>query len=387
MVMISIFENKLRSELICPYCMRVFPLKEFYFCTKCGENFAKIRFGKMICGVQNCEGGVNPEFIVKCPFTKSESESICGEDIPQAVLDAPYFSFSIVGVPSSGKSNFITVMLKELENISSSGLQLAVSPINTKASDIQNENSRIIFKDHKRLPPTDKTQPPPQIWQLKNRQRMEKDFCPTYTFTIFDGAGEHSIGRANESVTRYISTSEAIIITIDPLTLDNVRGKIDSKVLNNSQAYEGASATKALQFITDELLRKSLKIGSGVRLDIPVAVVLTKFDVILDEKNESFGRYLGKDAKSRIKKTKIEDGKVNISEMQSVSKDIRDFLLKLEEGNFVYTVEGNFKNMMFFGVSSYGKPPIDSDTLDGDITPQGVLDPILWLLHLKKFID
>jgi hypothetical protein len=116
-------------------------------------------------------------------------------------------------------------------------------------------------------------------------------------------------------------------------------------------------------------------------LTIPVAVVLTKFDTLINHK--SFGsQALIKDGSLNIR-----DGKVDTTEIEQVDAEIRHFLEEIGEGTFISTLESHFKEFYFFGVSSYGKPPKDANTLVDNIRPHRVLDPILWLFKKAKFVD
>ena len=41
----------------------------------------------------------------------------------------------------------------------------------------------------------------------------------------------------------------------------------------------------------------------------------------------------------------------------------------------------------FFGVSSYGEPPETQGSVNENIKPHRILDPVLWLFKEEKFID
>ena len=114
-----------------------------------------------------------------------------------------------------------------------------------------------------------------------------------------------------------------------------------------------------------------------------MAVVLTKFDVILNI--PEFSSLLG----NHIKKPSVEirGGKVNANELREISNQVQYFFLdeKVNESQFVSKIESNFTDFMFFGVSSYGTPPIDEHIIN-KIEAHRILDPIVWLFLQKKFI-
>ncbi len=203
------------AKFTCPYCIRSYNLKKaLYVCPDCGETATPDSFEKepIKCKKTGCGGLATQR---KCP--------LCGENLPRIALQTPNLPFSIIGVSNSGKTNYITVMLNEMGR--APGLRLALGHQNASTLDHQNENYKRIYEDH--VPPesTAGGASIPQIWYIKNLLKKRGNNVPTYTFTIFDGAGEdheHSLDPSSP-VCRYIQTSKAIIITLDPLILPTIR--------------------------------------------------------------------------------------------------------------------------------------------------------------------
>ena len=227
----------------------------------------------------------------------------------------------------------------------------------------------------------------PQIWYIKNLQKKRGSEVPTYTFTIFDGAGEDHENNLDPSSTvcRYINASKAIILAIDPLVLSKIRrgGVVDHDVMVNSLGgYEGE--TKNAEDVINSVA-SYIKAARGIKatkvLDIPVAVVLTKFDTILNHKA------FGPQALIRNKSLTVRNGRVDTTEISQVDEEIRNWLYEIGEGAFIDALDSHFKEYYFFGVSSYGNPPKNAYTLSDEIAPHRVLDPILWLFKKAKFID
>lgn len=116
-------------------------------------------------------------------------------------------------------------------------------------------------------------------------------------------------------------------------------------------------------------------------LDIPVAVVLTKFDTIINH------RAFGPQALIKSSSLTVRNGMVDMAEIQQVDSEIRNWLEQIGESAFIDALDSHFKEYYFFGVSSYGAPPKDAYTLPDEFKPHRVLDPILWLFKRAKFID
>ena len=276
-------------------------------------------------------------------------------------------------------------MLHELGK--SSGLRLALGHQTKETLDHQNENYHRIYEEHTRPESTQSGENMPQIWYIKNLQKKRGNEVPTYTFTIFDGAGEDHENNLDPSSTvcRYINASKAIILAIDPLVLSKIRrgGVVDHDVMVNSLGgYEGE--TKNAEDVINSVA-SYIKAARGIKatkvLDIPVAVVLTKFDTILNHKA------FGPQALIRNKSLTVRNGRVDTTEISQVDEEIRNWLYEIGEGAFIDALDSHFKEYYFFGVSSYGNPPKNAYTLSDEIAPHRVLDPILWLFKKAKFID
>jgi len=363
------------AKFVCPYCMQTYSLKNvLYVCPSCGETATPASFEKepIKCKKTGCGGLATQR---KCPK--------CGADIPRTALQTPNLPFSIIGVSNSGKTNYITVMLHELGR--ASGLRLALGHQNTATLDHQNENYKRIYEDH--MPPDSTVggEKMPQIWYIKNLQKKKGNNVPTYTFTIFDGAGEdheHSLDPAS-TVCLYIQASKAIIITLDPLILDAIRkgGIVDPNVMRNSMAGSEGEHKNAVDVVNS--LANYIKTARGIDvnkiLKIPVAVVLTKFDTI--KKTFNSNELITSPSMN------VRDGKISMEEIQQVDEEIRNWLEKIGESAFIDALASHFKEFYFFGVSSYGEPPENVAKLSERIKPHRVLDPILWLFKRAKFVD
>jgi len=363
------------AKFTCPYCMVSYPLKKaLYVCPDCGETTVPDTFEKepIKCKKSGCGGLATQR---KCPN--------CGQNLPRIALQTPNLPFSIIGVSNSGKTNYITVMLHEMGR--APGLRLALGHQNTATLDHQNENYKRIYEDH--VPPdsTAGGESMPQIWYIKNLLKKRGNNVPTYTFTIFDGAGEdheHSLDPSSP-VCRYIKASKAIIITLDPLILENIRkgGIVDENDMRNSLAGSENVHKNAVAIVNSlaDYIKTARGMDTRKLVKIPVAVVLTKFDTVKNSFSEN--------DVVRSSSMNVRDGKISMGEIQQVDEEIRNWLEKISERSFIDALESHFKEFHFFGVSSYGEPPTNVAQLSEKINPHRVLDPILWLFKKAKFVD
>lgn len=379
------YDEHLAEQFTCPYCISTYPKsKILYVCDKCNQTVVpgKFELGIPKCKSQSPNTCYGRATVRRCPY--------CSKDLQGAMLDCPNLPFSIVGVTSSGKTNYITVMLQELPR--SSGLELTLAPLTKETQNHQQENYTTIYEGHTPPKATEAIEKSDdmlaQIWSIKNSQRRNKILkrVPTYTFTIFDGAGENHRQNLtpNDPVCRYIAASEAVILMIDPLTIPAVRkGMVDATVLQNSLGGHKGKNENIEEILASlaNYIKSAKGIGMGKMLNIPVAVVLSKFDVILE--NSSFANALVKNRDSLV----VQNGVFSFEEIQQISEEIRNWFEEIGETTLLNALDANFTHYRFFGVSSYGAPPLGNNTLPNEIKPHRVLDPILWLFKLNNFID
>lgn len=364
------------AKFTCPNCIASYDKKKILFvCPSCNEVASRMVYEsrKVKCMQEGCGGYATLRI---CP--------LCGFVIPQTVLDTDNLPFSIVGVATSGKTNYITVMLHELQRIS--GIRLALAHQTHETHEHQYENYKRIYEQH--IPPeaTASGNAKAQIWSIKNLDRRSKNSVKTYTFTIFDGAGEdHENMDSTTNLVNYIKASEAILLTVDPLILSSIKNgsAVDPDVRRMSlggEVHAGGDAISVINRVADYI-----KTARGIRvdrkLDIPVAVILTKFDTLLD--HPSFGPQ----ALVRSGSLNIRHGKVDLDATRQINDEIRHWLMAIGEMAFINALEANFREFYFFAVSSYGAPPTMDGKIPEKISPHRVLDPLLWLFKRARFLD
>ena len=366
------------AKFTCPFCINEYKLSKVeYRCPDCGTKSEPKSAEREPIQCKNYKCG-KLATLRTCPS--------CRAEIPKTVLETSNLPFSIVGVSNSGKTNYITVMLEELRI--QAGLGLALVAQNKETSSHQTANRDLIYRQH--VPPaaTEAGARFPQIWSIRKVPKNSGNHVPTYTFTIFDGAGEDHENNLDISspVCRYINASKAIMLTIDPLVLSIIRrgNFVDPDTMRNSLGGNlggGVHDAEGVMNRVAEYIKVARGIKSTRRLDVPVAVVLTKFDTLL-----AHGGFAAS-ALIRDRGLIFRDGKLNMTEIEQVHEEIRNWLYSIQEGAFVNAVQTHFKKFYFFGVSSFGAPPEAGQKLPNPIRPHRVLDPILWLFKNAGFID
>ena len=181
---------------------------------------------------------------------------------------------------------------------------------------------------------------------------------------IYDVAGE-DFGSEEELIRHeFHRFMDGIIFVIDPAS---ERDMIDAKRLrpggSTAIRYEGNDAIAILARLINSL-EERLKVRAGGRFGIPVAVVLTKAD--------------------SLKLSMVLDVSGGYSSMEAAAIDaerdstrIRELLAKHKLNNVLNILEARFHRVAYFGVSSLGREPSDTD--ETPFRPRGVLAPLVWL--------
>lgn len=361
------------SDKLCPYCLQKLRSRDL----------------KMIC--QICRTEVTPSKIdllrdktPKCKqpgcrgFASDRQCGYCGSQLPADILSyEKYLRFSLLGITGSGKTNFLTTMLHELRN--SADVPWVIAPMDSLTAAIFQENDHAIYDMRQPVASTAAgSTPPPQLWRLKDKSRMTDKTIPSYSMTIFDGAGE-DCEHIDPVISRYIEGSKVLVILIDPLAFAGAANDTSLDILNvSTSAAHSADASANMVDGLANYVRQSCGIAPGRLINRDVAVVFTKIDAV----KKSFGAA----TVTRPSPHLARQGFVK-ADSDAVDAEIRDWLARRREIALLNAIETNFQKdrVRFFGVSSFGQPPTNSFQL-GVVTPHRVLDPLIWVLSKEGIV-
>ncbi len=355
------------ADILCPYCMnKITSGSVKYECPNCGNEaqpsfIERKRHMAPACRQPGCNKRLAT--VRKCP--------VCDVKLPSDILDySKYLRFSILGISGAGKSNFLTTMLHEMRR---SGLPWVLTPMDSDTQTMFRDNENVIYNDGEPVAATPPGTPPqPQQWKVQDKKKMTNKVIPSYSLTIFDGAGEDQ-QHIDPTISNYISGSNTLVILIDPLALPGVRHLVDPDILAWSSARNSAyEASADLVNGLAQYIRESANIKTGKLIDKDVAVVFTKMDAVFDSFGVSTVTQPGPHA---VKQAFVK------ADADAVDMEIRDWLMRQGEQSFLDAIETNFGKgrIRYFGVSSFGQPPKGPNQL-GKVFPHRVLDPLMWVL-------
>ena len=328
-----------------------------------------------------------------CPY--------CHNIIPESSLLGDDNIISIIGTRSSGKSLYIAVLIQELKKRVAPSLGAAMNGLtdlsglynaeeiykNTKYNQLYESLEVLeqteVCKNIKGLGSQDDKRPLIYNFKYINGEFGRKD---SFTFSFFDAAGEDQEDQSMAStVMRYIQHSKGIIFLIDPLQIPECLEKVEQNLGHKSYST-GTGGNEALDPCIvlsnmTSLIRTSLEMeGSNKKIEIPVAIAFSKFDAISSIVPSDL----------MLQKTSPHCGRGAFFEPDAlnVGNEMKSILKSWDQQPLLNSIEANYDNFSFFGVSSLG---FDNEPQEGKKVnsprPHRVEDPLLWIMSQNKLIS
>ena len=236
---------------------------------------------------------------------------------------------------------------------------------------------RRLFEEKRKLPATksydvsdDSREPLIYYLRLFDSERPK-----VFTFAFFDTAGEDLVSSdkmMSLSINSFISKAAGIVYLVDPLQIRYINQRIHV----DGKPPVGPDVSDVLNNIC-QIIRTNNKLSPKAKIDIPLAVVLTKADVLLKnpEDEEEDKVLFGQCSSIHIPR---EHGKVDNENFEQIDAELTEYLHRCLGDNFIQTV-GGFEDHCYFAVSALGCNPVGS-SLPRGVTPMRVEDPFIWLL-------
>ena len=382
------------ANIKCPYCLEgISKGSVIYECPSCGKRYGAAGLFKNqmpMCANRGAHASTIPASRIIC------NNKGCGNVLPADFLDYEQtLKFSLVGTTNSGKTNFLIVMLHELMHNLKTGLSLSALDTSSDTYGEFKEFERLMYDDHSLLPATDRGIVDPYLWRIRDRNKASGNKIPSYSLTIYDGAGENfsNIDQAENTVlSRYLCDTKTLFILIDPLQLSSYRKQgvggesVDLSNLENQDAAE--SLDKVVTY-----LRTNKGLGANQLIDMNIAIIFTKIDALVDEDGIlQFGDgdlILRRGDASHFGCFDFRKNGFDMKQAKVISDSIQDFIMS-NEPRFFNIIESNFikSKVHYFAISALGNAPVkeNGQTMIQHIDPIRVLDPFLWMMMKEGFI-
>lgn len=398
-------------SFICPYCFNQHNITEAQFrCInkKC-KQFPDIEMTKYLMGNKDAPMGGGKTFPVpsniqyngdllpnaNCPECGKKTHSVvcpsCHNYLPESTLQGVDMIISIVGSRESGKSHFVGVIIKELIDRISVDFGGCMEGFGDSMDRYEQSFKRKLYTDYQKLDLTtsslkdvDNGAYRPLIYKLSfpHKNWYGKNTINSFTFVFFDTAGEDLKDESTMStVNKYICKSSGIIFLLDPIQIPAVRNLLDADTIARASSVDWTKVTRSDDIMArvSRLIRNNNNLPSTQKIDIPVAAVFSKFDVIYS--------IIPKGCTVLETSPHCRKKSFFLPDWHNVNLEVQALLKTWGSDSFMSQLDVNYMNYSYFVVSALGlnNNPRKDNRINMP-SPHRIEDPLLWLLMKKGVI-
>lgn len=278
---------------------------------------------------------------------------------------------STIGVTSSGKTVYLSQLLRNLENL------------------IVKYNCAVLYSDEAyefiNSKPVENGLPlpvgttiefvPPMYFNLQTH------YGDQITIVLYDIAGE--VFTNSESVVKYgpfIKNSDGLIVLIDPGQFPVIKAMLKNVDIDNDSTSDG----KAMPTLVLAAIHNAFMGGDTGKSNICTAVTISKSDMLLGLTDELGAPLIPYESNIRMPVSPSPNGGFNETEYSNVNADTWSVINKSYPA-LHNTVANNFANYGYFAVSALGcnvarHAETGLWTPEGIPSPMRIEEPLMWLL-------
>ncbi|WP_030172522.1 TRAFAC clade GTPase domain-containing protein [Spirillospora albida] len=312
-------------------------------------------------GRAECPGCGGPTGNRACPR--------CHNPLPAAYCAHPGRIVALVGAKNAGKSTYIAVLLHELMNRVGTELDASLVACDDRTIERYRRDFARPLLTERRLPPTTTSaataprEPLVYLLTRTRRARLRRDRTDSLALVLFDSAGEDLRSReVTDLHLRYLEAADAVVLLVDPMELPGGRGAGDAPVQDDP--------IDIIVRVT-EALRRRHGTAPGERLPVPVAVALTKIDMLGAEPP----------GQSALHRSRSGSGVLDLDDRDAVDAQVRALLHDRQAGRLDTYLAQQYTDHALFGLSALGAAPAGDRVGAGGVRPHRAEDPLLWLLY------
>lgn len=305
---------------------------------------------------------------------------VCHNPIPQEAEGGNNRIFVVIGEKGSGRSHYISVLINQLKNSFAPEFNVTISPASDRTALKYREHYyKRLYEEGRKLPPTgtdgnNKDFKEPMIFYIKF---SEKDCSENATLVFFDTGAEEADGGLREmGFDSFLSCASGIIYLVDPLRIPYVNRRI--RAGNIPGPYDGIGTSLSA---ASDMIRADTGIPFDRKISIPLAVVLTKCDVLLKSPENDEEEKILLDISSSVRRPR-ERGKVDWDNFMQMDAELGEYMRRAVSEDYIDAIN-RFEKRCFFAVSALGCNP-EGDALNRGISPFRVEDPLIWMLGCSE---
>lgn len=321
----------------------------------------------------------------------------CRRQLPPGYLDMPHRILSLIGAPSSGKSYYLAVLTRTLQERLPSDFSLAFKDGDPSGNMLLNQMRNTLFSaatpedallgktalegaTYEKLPRLGRlvSLPRPFIYSISRpgKQRQETSVI------LYDNAGEHfepGIDIHDSPGAMHVANSAGLIFLFDPTA--NARFKARLVGVEDPQLSLKGRIDQQDSILSEmeTRIKRVLGLAQTERIATPLAFVVGKCD--------TWANLLSSPLEPVVR-----DGTLDLEAIRRNSDRVREVLVSVCPG-IVASAESLASEIRYFAATSFGHTPvmIQAGPNKGRIAPDPqrlapahVEEPVYWLLHLSS---
>lgn len=304
----------------------------------------------------------------------------CHQSLPPGFAEIHNYVFSVVGARYSGKSHFFPAAIETFKHERGPRLRLNIMPDMNTRDRYERNYYDPLYRKHMILEGTvsanaslDNALPLVFLGKIRRKNLLGKEkIWAAFTISFFDTPGEDlRSAMLINNLSRYVYNSDGIIVLVDPTAFPHIQAQLSLP----PPAVGTDEHPVALLSNIIRTVRDNAGISETSKIQIPVAVTLSKLDVV--ESLVDRGDPLLRPAPN-VPGFPLED-------CDATSWSVRTLLASWLDPNFTETVESEFEHIRYFAVSALGMSP-DASGKIASIDSHRVTSPFEWLLYRKGLL-
>lgn len=321
----------------------------------------------------------------------------CRRQLPPGYLDRPHRIISLIGAPSAGKSYYLAVLTRTLQDRLPEDFNLAFKDGDPSGNMLLNQMRNTLFSaatpedallgktalegaTYEKLPRLGRmvSLPRPFIYSISRpgQQRNETSVI------LYDNAGEHfepGIDIHDSPGAMHVATSSGLIFLFDPTANARFKARlvgVDDPQLSMKGRIDQQDSILAEM---ETRMKRVLGLSQDERIKTPLAFVVGKSD--------TWEKLLSSPLEPVVKA-----GTLDLAAVARNSARVREVLVALCPG-LVASAESLAEQICYFAATSFGHTPvmIQAGLNKGRIAPDPqrlapahVEEPLYWLMHLAS---
>jgi hypothetical protein len=281
----------------------------------------------------------------------------CKAQLPIHGLTAPTVHIPVIAGPTAGKSVFMQTAVSRLM-LSDDGFEFA----DERAKQDFERNLKLgVLEDPRRAVKTAVTRPRAyNVYVGAEGSRARR------LLYLYDPAGEIPESPDQLAEAQFLKHTKGIVFIVDPFSLRQVRSDTDRTLLGRVGASNTAPKESLERFT--EALREHLRAKSSERIKIPISIVLTKADALLEPSGPSHP-YAGR----RVLASRAEHDAA-----------AREWLTEMGQRDLLSSMDNQFTTVAYFVVSYQDARDVtEHESATGDVVNDDPAAPVMWLLYRK----